>query len=128
MNTQAFEQLNVPAEVRAFAEKSLEQARKAFDGFASAATEAASSLEERATAAQTGAKDVAKKAITFAERNVENSFDFVQKLVQAKDVGEVVKLHSDYVKGQIAVLSEQAKKLGQSATRMAAETAKPKGR
>jgi len=39
-----------------------------------------------------------------------------------------VTLHSDYVKGQIDVLSEQAKELGQSATRMAAETAKSKGR
>jgi len=129
MNREAFEHFEVPIEVRAFAEKSVEQARKAFDGFVSAASQAASSFEGRAAAAQAGAKDVTQKAMNFAEQNVASSFDFAQKLMRAKDVGEVVKLHSDYVRKQIDVLSDQAKELGQAATRMTMETAtKAKGR
>ena len=128
MTKETFEQFEVPQEVRAFAEKSVEQARKAFDGFVSAASQAASTFEGRTAAAQAGAKDVTQKAMSFAEQNVSNSFDFAQKLMRAKDANEVVKLHSDYVRKQIGTLSEQAKELGQSATQAAMDTAKPKPR
>jgi phasin len=128
MGKEAFEHFEVPTEMRAFAEKSVEQARKAFDGFVAAANQAASTLEGRASAAQAGAKDVTQKVMGFAEQNVASSFDFAQKLMRTSDVGDVVRLHSDYVKKQIHTLSEQAKDLGESATRMASETAKPKER
>lgn len=128
MSKEAFEHFEVPTEMRAFAEKSVEQARKAFDGFVAAASQAANSLEGRAAAAQAGAKDVTQKVMGFAEQNVASSFDFAQKLMRATEVQDVVNLHSDYVKRQIQTLSEQAKELGESATRAATETTKPKGR
>ncbi|MEA2952993.1 MAG: hypothetical protein QOF19_2569 [Alphaproteobacteria bacterium] len=128
MNKEALGHFEVPAEMRAFAEKSVEQAKKAFDGFAAAANQAVSGLEGRAAAAQAGAKDVTKKAMTFAEQNVASSFEFAQKLVRAKDIGEVTKLHSDYVKAQMQTLSKQAEELGQSTAQKAADTATPKGR
>lgn len=118
----------VPPEMCALAEKSVEQARKAFDGFVTAAGQAASHFEQRASAARAGAQDVTQKAIGFAERNVASSFDLAQKLVAAKDVSEVVKLHADYVRKQMDVLAQQAKELGQTATRTASEGAAPKGR
>jgi phasin len=118
----------VPPEMRAFAEKSVEQARKAFDGFVSAANEAVSTFEGQAATAQAGAKDVTKKAMGFVEQNIANSFDFAQKLMRVRDMEQVVKLHSEYVKEQINTLSAQAQELGQGATRAAAEAAKPKGR
>lgn len=128
MNRETLEQFEVPTEVRAFAEKSVEQARKAFDGFVSAASQAASSFEGRTAAAQAGAREITKKAVTFAEQNVASSFDFLQTLVQAKDVDEVVKLHSEYVRKQIENLSDQAKDLGQAAARTATDTAKSRPR
>lgn len=128
MTKETFEHFEVPTEVRAFAEKSVEQARKAFDGFVSAASQAASTFEGRTAAAQAGAKDVTQKAMSFAEQNVSNSFDFAQKLMRAKDVSEVMKLHSDYVRKQIETLSEQAKELSQTAARAARHSANPKTR
>lgn len=118
----------VPPEMRDFAEKSVEQARKAFDGFVTAANEAVSTFEGRAATAQAGAKDVTKKAMGFVEQNIASSFDFAQKLMRAGDMEQVVKLHSDYVKQQIDALSAQAQELSQRSTRAASETAKPKGR
>jgi hypothetical protein len=44
----------------------------------------------------------------FAERNVASSFEFVQKLLQAKEPTDVMALHSEYVNSQIATLTEQA--------------------
>ena len=111
----------VPPEMREIAEKSVEQARKAFDGFVSAAEQATAGFEERAKAARTGAKDVAQKAMSFAEQNVANSFDLAQKLVAAKDINEVVQLHADYVRKQMDVLAHQAEELSQTATKMGSE-------
>ena len=111
----------VPPEMRAIAEKSVEQARKAFDGFVTAAEQATAGFEERAKAARAGAHDVAQKAMSFAEQNVANSFDLAQKLVAAKDMNEVVQLHADYVRKQMEVLARQAEELSKSATSMASE-------
>jgi phasin len=128
MAKESFEHFEMPPEMRAFAEKSVDQAKKAFDGFVIAANQAVSGFEGHAAAAQAGVKEVAQKAMTFAEQNVTSSFDFAQKLMRAQDVSEVVKLHSDYVATQLKSLQEQAKELGESSTRAARDAAKPKGR
>jgi len=115
----------VPREMRAFAEQSFDQARKAFDGFMTAAQKAASSLEGQATAAQSGAKDMRQKAMAFAEKNVTTSFEFAQKLVHAKDLEEVTRLQTEFVQRQMQALAEQAQELGQSATRAAMGAVRP---
>ncbi len=102
----------VPREVREFAEKSVEQARKAFEGFAGAARNAISSADATATNLQSGAKDVGAKALSHAEANVKAAFDLAQKLIYAQDAQEVMRLQSEYVKAQIAAIQEQAKELG----------------
>jgi phasin len=117
MAEQTTTSFQVPSEMRAFAEQSVEQAKKAFDSVMTAAQSAASAIEGQTVAAQAGAKDVQRKAVAFAERNVDASFDFARKLVAAKDSEEVMKLHADYVKAHMQALSDQAHELGQTAAR-----------
>jgi phasin len=114
---------DVQAEMRAFAEKSLEQARAAFDGFVSAAQQAVNTAQSQAMSAQTGVKEVGELAMSFAERNIASSFEFAQRLTQAKDPTEVAALHADYVKSQIAVLTDQAKELSKQAAKMTGRAA-----
>lgn len=109
----------IPAEMRAFAEKSVEQARKAFDSFIAAAQTAAGTADKQAAGARAGVKGLGDLAMGFAERNIAASFDFAQKLVRTNDSGEVLALQADYVKSQMVALNEQAKELGQEAVRMA---------
>jgi phasin len=109
----------IPAEMRALAEKSVEQARQAFETFISAATQAVSAADKQAAGARAGAKDVGELAVRCAERNIASSFEFAQLLVRARDSGEVMALHADYVKRQIATLSDQAKELTKEAAKMA---------
>ena len=123
MTKQPFD-FGVPPEMRALAEKSVEQARKAFDGFVNAAERATAEFQQQARSAQVGARDVAQKAITYAEQNVASSFDLAQKLVAAKDIHEVVKLHGEYVRRQMEVLSEQARELSQTAAKAGSEGTK----
>ena len=93
------ERFEIPPEMRAFAEKSVEQARQAFDGFISAAHRAVSAFEGQAETARKGAQDVTEKAIVFAQNNIATSFDFAQRLVQARNVEDVLNsasgLHQD---------------------------------
>jgi len=115
----------IPADMRKFAEQSVEQARKAFDGFMSAANKAVSDIEGRTNAARTGARDVSERAVSFAQRNIASSFDFAQKLVHAKTPEDVLKLQQEYIQEQMRVLNEQAKELGEAATKATRETVKP---
>ena len=70
---------DIPAEMRAFAEKSVEQAKQAFDTFISAAQQAVNTAANQAASARTGAKEANELAMRFAERNVASSFEFAQR-------------------------------------------------
>lgn len=106
---------DMPAEMRAFAEKSLEQAKAAFDALASAAQQAANVAQSQASTAQNGARELGQLAMRYAERNIASSFEFAQKLTRAKDAAEVAALHSEYVSGQMTALTEQAQELSRQA-------------
>jgi phasin len=109
----------IPAEMRAFAEKSMEQAKQAFDTFISAVQQAASTADRQAAGARSTAKELSELAMRFAGRNIASSFEFAQRLVRAKDSEEVLALQADYVKSQMAALDEQAKELSKEAPKMA---------
>jgi phasin len=117
---------DVPTQMRQFAEQSVEQARKAVDGFMTAAQKAVTTAEAQAANAQSSAKDVGQKAMGFAEQNIANSFEFAQKLVRAKDIQEVMALQQEYLQTQMKAMSEQAKDLGSAAAKGAMAQAKPK--
>ncbi|HKA78365.1 MAG TPA: phasin family protein [Pseudolabrys sp.] len=114
-------QFDIPSDMRALAEKSVEQAKQAFDIFISAAQDAVSTAENRAASAQAGAKEVGELAIGFAERNIASTFEFAQKLLQAREPKDVLALHADYVRSQISTLAEQANELSKRATKMAGQ-------
>jgi len=118
--------LDVPTQMRQFAEQSVEQAKKAVNSFLSAAHKTAVTLENQASTAQSGAKDVSQKVMSFAEQNINQSFDFAQKLVRAKDIQEVMALQQAFLQQQMQAMQEQAKDLGTTASKAAMDSAKPK--
>ena len=44
-----------------------------------------------------------------------SAFDFAQKIVQAKDIDELIRMQTEFVQWQIQVLGEQVKDLGETA-------------
>ena len=64
--------------------------------------------------------------MAYAEKNVEASLDYAEKLLHAKDLAEVMRLHSEYVQNQMRALAEQASEMGQLVSRAAMDAAKPK--
>ena len=117
---------DVPTQMRQFAEQSVEQARKAVDGFLTAAHKTAVTVENQASTAQSGAKDMRDKVMTLAEQNINNSFEFAQKLVRAKDIQEVMALQQEFLKQQMQAMQSQVKDIGAAATKAAMDSAKPK--
>jgi phasin len=107
--------MEMPAEMRAFADKSVGEARKAFEGYMDAATKALGSMEKSAENIQANSRDLGRKAMGFAEDNVHASLDFIQKLASARDVQDVVRLQTEFAQRQMKNFAEQAKSLGGSA-------------
>ena len=105
----------VPTEMREFAERSVAQARKAFEGFMGAVQKSTTVIETPAgNPALTSAKDMSAKAVSFAENNVNAAFDLAEKLVHAKDVQEVIQLQTEFLKAQMANIQAQTKELGET--------------
>jgi phasin len=116
----------IPTEMRDMAEKSVEQARKAFDGFMGAAFKAAGTLEDSSDVLHAGSKDISRKALTYAEQNVAAALDFASRLVKANDPQHVLQLQSEFVRSQLQAFGEQAKDIGSSAGKLATDVAKPR--
>jgi phasin len=120
------DRFEIPKEMRSMAEASVEQARHTFEKILAGAQATAGSIEERGATVRAGAKDISAKAFSFAEKNLQASLDYAQALVHAKDLPDVLRLHSEYVQAQMRSLAEQASEMGQIWGKAAMEAAKPK--
>jgi phasin len=115
MAAQQPQNYEIPAEMRDFAEKSVEQARKAMDGFIGAAQKTVDTFEGSANTMQASAKDMTRKTFTYAEQNIAAAFEFAQKMVRAKDMQEAMQAQAEYVRSQFEAMQAQMRELGSSA-------------
>jgi phasin len=120
------DRFEIPREMRSMAEASFDQARKAFESFVSQAQQTAAKIEGQGVSVRAGARDISSKAMSYAEKNVQASLDYAQQLLQAKDLSEVMRLHSEFVQSQMRSLAEQASEMGQTVARAAMDAARPK--
>ncbi len=66
--------------------------------------------------------DIAKQTLAITEKNLKASFEHARKLMQAKDINEVMQLHSEVLRTQCAVATEPLKKVdGESAAKYASK-------
>jgi phasin len=113
-NNQA-QNYEIPAEMRDFAEKSVEQARRAMDGFIGAAQRTVDTLEGSANTVQASAKDMTRKTFSYAEQNIQAAFDLAQRMVRAKDVQEAMQIQAEFVRSQFESMQTQMKEFGSMA-------------
>ena len=96
--------MEVPPKVREFAQKSVDQAEKAISTFIESASKSVA-------IAPAPMNDVAKHALAITEKNLKASFEHARKLMEAKDVGEVMQLQTDFLRNQFGIATEQFKKM-----------------
>ena len=107
-------------DVRKMTEQSMEQVRTAINGYLQ--------FFQRAVPGNVmGGNELSNKVMTYAERNVANAFEFAQKLVQVKDVQDLVKLQTEFIQSQMQAMTEQVKDLSETATKTVMDAVKGVG-
>jgi phasin len=110
-------EMEVPLQIREFAKKSVDQTEKAISSFIESASRSVALVPGPMT-------DIAKQTLTITEQNLKASFEHARKLIQAKDINEVMRLQSEFLRTQFAIATEPHKKL--SGTSAAKEARTPK--
>ena len=96
--------MEVSPQVREMALKSVNQAEAAMSSFMKSASKSVDAVP-----APMG--DVAKQAFALSEKNLKASFDHARNLMQAKDIGEIMKLQTEFVRTQFGQATEQFNQL-----------------
>ena len=96
--------LEVPAEVRDLAEKTIDQAEKAFGMFFDAANKSVASIPAPTSA-------ISKQALTFTEQNLKAAFEHARKLVHAKDLNEAMQIQSEFLRSQFTNAGEHMRQI-----------------
>lgn len=110
---------DIPDQMRDLADRSVHQAKQAFDQFMDATQKAVSKAEGSAKSLREGASDVNRQALAFLEENLASSFDVAQRLVRARTVEEVASIQQEFLSRQMAAIAEQGKQLGEMVGRTA---------
>src|ERR1700693_6339854 len=96
--------LEVPAELRDLAEKTIDQAEKAFGMFFDAANKSMASVPSPGT-------EMSKQALSLTEQNIKAAFEHARKLVHATDLQEAMRIQSEFLKSQFTNAGEHMRQI-----------------
>ena len=96
--------LEVPAELRDLAEKTIDQAEKAFGMFFDAAAKSMASVPSPGT-------EISKQALNFTEQNMRAAVEHARKLVHATDLQEALRIQSEFVRSQFTSAGEHMRQM-----------------
>src|SRR3954466_6849401 len=109
--------LEVPAELRELAEKSIEHAERAFEMFFDAASKSMSSVPGPAA-------DISKQALTLTEQNMKTAFEHARKLVHATELQEAMRIQSEFLKSQFTNAGDHMRQITGAAMSAAKDASK----
>jgi phasin len=109
--------MEVPPQVREFAQKSVDQAERAIASFMDSASKSVVMVPGPMT-------DIAKQALAITEKNLKASFDHARKLMNAKDINEVMQLQTQFLRNQFYAATEQSEKVSDETATAAKDVSK----
>lgn len=92
--------------------KAAEQTRGALNSYFDFVQRAISSLPA-------GGSDLGEKLKTYTDKNISAAHELADKLSQAKDLQDVVKIQTEFMQMQLNAFGEQAKSLGEEFAKIA---------
>jgi phasin len=111
---------NLPADkIRAMLAEANERLRKASADYFEL-------LEKGLSSSQLPVANQAKQFCGYMQRNVTATFDLGDRLIQAKDMQDAVKIQSEFFQDQMRSLTDHAKSMGESAMKAATSVFTPK--
>ena len=72
-----------------------------------------------------GKTDFGEKLKSFTEQNIAAAHHQIQKLSQARDFQDFIKIQTEYMQTQLSLFADQAKQLSEAYMKTAAGTFKP---
>ena len=126
-DTPTFEapKVETPVVFREFAEKTIAQAKQAYDKMKTTAEESTAVLEDTYQTAAKGVTAYNLKIIETARINTNALLDFASQFVTVKSLSEAVELSSTHARRQFETFSTQSKELTALAQKIASDTAEP---
>jgi len=111
--------LEVPAELRDLAEKTIDQAEKAFGMFFDAANKSVTSMPSPGT-------EISKQALSFTEQNMKAAFEHARKLVHATDLQQALQIQSEFLRSQFTNAGEHMRQISSGVMTAAKDATKVK--
>lgn len=96
--------LEVPTELRDLAEKTIDQAERAFGMFFDAANKSAASIPGPGS-------EISKQALSFTQQNMTAAFEHARKLVHATDLQQAMQLQSEFLRSQFTNAGEHMRQI-----------------
>ncbi len=121
----AFDPSKATDQIRAFAEKGVEQSKEAYAKIKTGAEEAQKALESTYETVKTVSSDLSMQTIAALRANAAAGFDHLEALVGAKSLSEVVELQTAYLRKRVEMTVEQAKEMQAVTTKAAEDVSKP---
>lgn len=115
----------LPAEVTALAQKTVDQAQAAFDKASDVAHSNVQLFDAAATAYRGRLADIQMKTVEFTQNTATAAFAHARSLFAVKEPAEFFALQQDFLRQQAESFQRQAGELGQLSVQLAKETAKP---
>ncbi|MDW6025140.1 phasin [Mesorhizobium sp. BAC0120] len=121
----SFDTSKAADQVRAFAEKGIEQSKEAYAKLKTGAEEAQKALESTYETVKSVGNDITLKTIAALRANSEASFAHIEALVGAKSLAEVIELQTAFMRQSVDKAVEQAKELQAVTSKAAEDVSKP---
>jgi phasin len=96
--------IEVPAELRALAAKSIDHVEQAFGLFFTAANKSLREMPNTAT-------QIPTQALSLSEQNMKAAFDHARRLAQTTDLQQAMQLQSEFMKELLASAQKQMQQM-----------------
>jgi hypothetical protein len=81
-------------------------------------------LEQTLSSYPSGGTEFGEKLKSYAEKNIATAHEYVNKLSQAKDLQDIVRIQTEFMQVQLNAFGEQTKSLGEAFTKAATDAVK----
>jgi phasin len=121
----SFDASKATDQMRAFAEKGIEQSKEAYAKLKTGAEETQKALESTFETVKSAGSDLSLKTIAALRANTEAGFSHLEALVGAKSLSEVIELQTSFLRKSVETAVEQAKELQAVTSKAAEDVSKP---
>ena len=120
-----FDAAKATDQFRSFAEKGVEQSKEAYAKFKSNAEEGQKAVEASMETMKKASTDLSLKSIAAMRANTETDFSYMESLLGAKSLSEVIELQTAYMRKRIEMAVDQVKDMQSASTKAVDELSKP---